>query len=293
MLLVTGITGHTGRYFYEELNKNRFSDKIRIMVRESSDLTFLNTSSLDIEVFKDDINNKEAIDRAMQNVTEVVHIYNIHNSIDILNSAIKHGVKKVVLVHTTGIYSNFKDASARYKEIEAEINSILEKNKDIDVIIVRPSMIYGDLCDKNMSKFIKMISKLKVVPVIDGGKSYIQPVNARDLGKAYYTVLKNINGQKAYDLTGDRPIQLREAYNIIAKALGKKIFIVNIPLSLGLFVSKTLKALTLGKIDVIEKVQRMTEDRSYSHEQAKIDFNYAPITFEDGIKFEVNQFINK
>jgi hypothetical protein len=34
-----------------------------------------------------------------------------------------------------------------------------------------------------------MIDKFRIMPVINGGKSLIQSINARDLGKAFYTVL--------------------------------------------------------------------------------------------------------
>lgn len=69
------------------------------------------------------------------------------------------------------------------------------------VTILRPTMIYGDLCDSNMSKFIKMIDKFRIMPAINGGRSLIQPVNARDLGKAFYTVLMTPEktDRKAYD----------------------------------------------------------------------------------------------
>ena len=45
-------------------------------------------------------------------------------------------------------------------------------------------MIYGDMCDKNMSKFIKMVDHLRIFPIINHGKNLIQPVNARDLGES-------------------------------------------------------------------------------------------------------------
>jgi thioester reductase-like protein len=41
MLLVTGITGHTGRYFLKELIDNRYEGPIRCIVRETSDTSML------------------------------------------------------------------------------------------------------------------------------------------------------------------------------------------------------------------------------------------------------------
>ena len=44
-------------------------------------------------------------------------------------------------------------------------------------------MIYGSLDDQNMSVFIKMVDKLKIFPVINGGKYSLQPVHQEDLEK--------------------------------------------------------------------------------------------------------------
>lgn len=120
-------------------------------------------------------------------------------------------------------------------------------------------MIYGDLCDRNMSKFIKMIDKLRIMPVINGGNSLIQPVNARDLGKAFFTVLMSpveLDGS-AYDLSGERPIRMIDAFKIISKELNKKTVYITVPLSLGVLMARVIKTLTLGRINYIERVQRM------------------------------------
>ncbi|WP_341322772.1 NAD-dependent epimerase/dehydratase family protein [Solibacillus sp. FSL H8-0523] len=291
MLLVTGITGHTGQYFLKELIANDYIGKIRCLVRETTNIAKLENTSLDIEVLKGDLNDKNFLVKAIEGVTEIVHIYNIHHSRSIIDVALKKNVSKVVLVHTTGIYSKFKEASAGYKQIEADIQETLHiANHPMNVVILRPSMIYGDLCDHNMSKFIKLVDKVKFVPIIDNGNSLIQPVNARDLGKAYYTALTKINKSTDYDLTGDRPITLKEALESIALNLNKKIHFISVPLSLGLIGARVVKTLSLSKIDLIEKVQRMAENRSYSHEKAKQDFAYKPMTFEQGILEEIRQY---
>jgi dTDP-D-glucose 4,6-dehydratase len=156
-------------------------------------------------------------------------------------------------------------------------------------------MIYGDLCDKNMSKFIKMVDKLRIMPVINGGKNLIQPVNARDLGKAFYTVLMNPEKTdgKAYDLTGERPIKMIDVFKLISNELSKTTIYISIPLNVGVLIATSLKILTIGKIDFVEKIQRMGEDRSYSHDKATIDFGYRPMNFEKGIKIEVQQYLKK
>lgn len=297
MLLVTGITGHTGRHFLQELIKNKYEDTIRCIVRETSDTTMLDNSGLRIEKVTGSLDNEEFVNKVMAGVNTVMHIYNIHHSPMIVQAAIKNNVKRAILVHTTGIYSKFKNASQEYKEIEKKIIEASKENScKTDITILRPTMIYGDLCDHNMSKFIKMVDKLTIVPVIDKGNSLLQPINARDLGKAYYTVLKlpSKNAElKAYDLSGDKPIKMIDVLKLISRELNKKVIFVNIPMGLGVFVAKIMKALTIEKIDVIEKVQRMGENRSYSHVYATSDFGYNPMSFEDGIKIEVEQYKTK
>lgn len=296
MLLVTGITGHTGRYFLQELIDHKYEGPIRCIVREASDTSMLDNSGLNIEKVYGDLNNKEFVRKAVNGVDNIMHIYNIHHSPMIVQASIENNVKRAILVHTTGIYSNFKYASQGYKDVEEKISELIAKpNCPTRVTIVRPTMIYGDLCDSNMSKFIKMIDRLRIMPVINGGKNLIQPVNARNLGKAFYTVLMSPEktAGKAYDLSGEKPLQMIEVFKMISDNLNKKTTFVSVPLGFGVFLARVGKVFSLGKVDYVEKVQRMAEDRSYSHEEAKNDFDYKPMSFEDGIQIEVKQYIRK
>ena len=42
----------------------------------------------------------------------------------------------------------------------------------------------------------------------------------------------------------------------------------------------------------VEQVQRMTEDKIFSFEDANKDFGYSPMNFRDGLHREVDEFIN-
>ncbi|MCB2339581.1 SDR family oxidoreductase [Clostridium estertheticum] len=296
MLLVTGITGHSGRYFLKELIKNKYEGDIRCIVRETSDTSMIDSSGLKIEKVIGDLEDQDFINKAMVGVETVMHIYNIHHSPKIVQAVIKNNVKRAILVHTTGIYSNFKDASQEYKNIEQKISELTKEYQySTNIIILRPSMIYGDMCDSNMSKFIKMVDKFPIMPVINRGNSLIQPVNARDLGKIFFIALMSSRelAGKAYDISGDKPIMMIDVFKLISHELNKKTIFVSVPLSLGVFMARILKTITIGKINYIEKVQRMAENRSYSHNDATNDFEYNPIPFEDGIKIEVEEYLQE
>lgn len=292
MLLVIGATGHTGRYFLEELNKNQYKGKIRFLVRKESDKEVFEKYNLDYEIIEGNLESKEDLQRASKGVDTILEIYNIRYSLNVLDSALKENVKRIIFVHTTGIYSKYKMASAEYKEIEKKV---IEKSKGkIDITILRPTMIYGDMCDHNISKFIKMMDKMRIYPMIAGGKAKIQPVNARDLGKAYYQVLINEEKtkNKEYNLSGETPISIKDMLKSILKYLDKKSIFIPIPLWISVACAYILKVITLGKVNIVEKVLRMDEDRCFDNTNAKNDFGYTTIDFQEGLKEEVNQYIN-
>ena len=295
MLLITGITGHSGRYFLQELIKNKYEGKIRCIIRGTSDTSLLDKSGLNIEKLIGNLHDQEFIDKAMIGVDTVMHIASIFYSVGIIKAAVKNKVRRAILVHTTGIYSKFKSASDEYKNIEESVEkTIKESNSSVGLICLRPTMIYGNINDRNMVIFIKMVDKLRLFPIIAHGKNLLQPVNARDLGRAYYQVLCKpdiISGD--YILSGEKPISMLEMFKMIGNYLGKKTVFISIPLGLGVFMARCLKTLTLGKVDYIEKVQRMGEDRNFPHDAATRDFGYNPMPFEEGIKIEVEQYLEK
>lgn len=294
MLLVIGVTGHTGKYFLQELVKNKYKEKIRFLIRKENEEAILKDTGLNYETIYGDLENIESLKKACKDIDQILEIYNIRYSLNVLEAAIQNDVKRIIFVHTTGIFSKYKMASEEYKIIEKEVIE-KAKNNNIDITILRPTMIYGDICDHNISKFIKMMDKMRIYPMIAGGKAEIQPVNARDLGRAYYQVLINPEKtkNKNYNLSGEKPITIKNMLKLILKYLDKKTIFIPIPMFISITVAYILKILTFGKKDIVEKVLRMNETRIFSNEEARRDFGYTTIKFEEGIKDEVRQYKNK
>ena len=295
MLLITGITGFSGKYFLQELIRNKFQEQIRCIVRESSDTSLLDNSGLKIEKVIGDLSDLDFVKKAMNGVSTVLHIASIFYSPNIIKAAVECGVKRAILVHTTGIYSKYKSASEEYKNIEMQLKKIIkESNSSIGLIYLRPTMIYGHKNDRNMIVFIKMVDKLRLIPLINNGENLLQPVNGRDLGKAYYKILRKteiMNGD--YILSGANPISMLDMLKMISNYLNKKTVFISIPLWVGVLVARCLKICTFGKVDYVEKVQRMGEDRSFYHEAAKNDFGYEPMPFAEGLKAEICEYLGK
>lgn len=292
MLLITGITGHSGKYFLKQLENNHFTDEIKVIVRNNKQLEFLHQSPLNIKVLTGNLDNQSFLDSVMDNVDTVFHIASIYYSKNVVKAAVKNNIKRIILVHTTGIYSKYKSASYEYQKIEMSVNQMISgSNYPIEFTILRPTMIFGYLNDRNMIKFIKYVDKFPIMPVIDKGHGLIQPVHGSDLGKAYYQVLISQNLKPDYILSGERQLSLKELFELIAKFLNKKIRILSIPSCLAVGCAQILKLISFNKINYVERIQRMTENRSFNHDLASQDFNYFPSSFEENLKAEVDLYL--
>jgi len=297
MVLVTGITGKSGTWFLKRLilEKESLKDvKFRVVARNSSNVELIDSSGLPIEKVYGDLNDASFIEKSMKNISTVLHIAGIHTSLKVVEAAINNDVNRLILVHTTGIYSKYKSASSEYIETEKRIEKIIA-NRKIDVTILRPTMIYGSISDKNVIIFIKMVDKLRFLPIINHAKYPLQPVYEKDLGDAYYQVLINADTtrNKNYILSGKEPILLIDMLKIIGNYLEKKNTFISVPFPIAYIGACVFYGLTIGKVDYREKVQRLIEPRTFPHDEASKDFGYSPVNFKEGVKKEIIDYVSK
>ncbi len=298
MVLITGITGKSGMWMLERMSTESASlqhDCFRFSVRQSSNitqLTQLNSAPLNKEIVIGDLEDTEYCKNICRGADTLFHIAGISLSLQLVKIAADSGVKRFILVHTTGIYSKYKQAGEKYRQIEREINDFIN-GKDISITILRPTMIYGSLNDNNVIKFIKMVDTLRLFPVINKAEYELQPVWAKDLGDAYFQVLihPEITKNKNYILSGGEPILLINMFKVIEKQLGKKNNYISVPYWFAYMLTSILYIITLGKKDFREKVQRLIEPRVYSHEEAANDFGYNPAAFKIGVKDEISEYM--
>lgn len=294
-ILITGITGQSGKWLLRRLIAESATNpnlKVRALVRDKSKMLKEDYKNLQIEYVFGDLFDVAFAQSIMQGIDTVLHLAGIGKSQIIVDAALKNGVKWVILVHTASIYSKYKEAARPYLELEEKINQTLGQNK-IDLTILRPTMIYGSLTDANISVFIKMVDKLKLFPVISGGKYPMQPVHEKDLGEAYYAILQNQEKtrNKNYVLSGKEPIMMIDAFRTIANQLGKKRWFISVPFPVAYAGAWMVYLLSLKRFDFRERTQRMVESRAIPHTDAANDFGYAPVSFSDGVSNEIRDYI--
>ena len=296
-ILITGSTGRTGKLFVKELEQRKSilaECDLAVTVRRGSDTSILDASGIFFEKLEGDLLDPLFCDTITKGVDTIVHIAGIHYSLPFVSIAAQNRVRRIIAVHTTGIYSKYKEAGEEYRQIDKKCYEIC-KSCGTSLTILRPTMIYGDTDDANMVRFIKLCDRFPVIPTVSGARYLLQPVHRGDLAKAYCDVLVNEEGTmgKDYILSGDRPILLRDILALISSDLGKKARFLSVPFSLAFIGAWTIYAASFKRIDIREKVQRLVEDRSYPHDKAEEDFGYSPRRFEEGIRIEVRAYLSE
>lgn len=295
-VLITGLTGKSGIVLAECLSRSELIHQymIRAAVRFSSSTSKLRELLPEAELCPGVLEDRAYLAGLTKDVDVLFHIAGIHWSLPLVKAAALNGVRRMVLVHTTGIYSKYKAAGEEYRQIDAAIGKIA-KETGIGLTVLRPTMIYGTLEDGNIAKFISMVDRLNPMPVVNHARYLLQPVHAADLGHAYFQVLLRLDetAGKDYILSGREPIYLADIFRIMADELGVKRRLASVPFPIAYAGAWGLYLLSLSRIDMREKVQRLCESRDFPHEDAVRDFGYDPMPVEEGLREEVREYLRK
>ncbi|MBR4761476.1 MAG: NmrA family NAD(P)-binding protein [Clostridia bacterium] len=285
MIFITGMTGTSGSALYGVLCREQFKEKLKIAVRPTSDLSIFENSPLDIEFAYGDITDEGFLVSAMEGCDTVFHIAE-----KLLTEYVWHAImrspqiKYVILVSSTLIYSKYYPHSPLHV-FEPQIRKDFEE-RGIKYVFIRPTMIFGTPKDRNISTFIRWFNKYPVFPIVSKGEANIQPVSRLDVAEGYYSVLKNLKTLKQTDyiVSGDREMKLIDMFRTITRLSNHKVRFFNVPYGFAKFCVRLVYILSFKKIKYMEKLDRLTEDRAYSHDVITEELGYSPMPFEDRVK---------
>lgn len=280
MMLVTGITGLTGRFLYREWRQAPQAPRARYLVRPTSDVTWMHPGE---EIAYGDLRTGQDLTTAMTGVDSVLHVAPRHCLPTLLDLCRRAGVRRFFFVSSAGVFSKFK--SSAHTDIR---NEQLLKDSGLAYTIIRPTMIYGNVQDGNIKYLVRLMNKLPVFPVLGRGDGLMQPIYAGDLARVILqAVLREENTrQKEYNVAGKRPVPYRELLRLIAGALGKQRFFLHIPYTLALLAGRIGDRFPNRLIDH-EKVLRLVEDKNIDYSAAARDLGFDPMPFAEGIQLEI------
>ncbi|WAC49215.1 epimerase [Asticcacaulis sp. SL142] len=153
---------------------------------------------------------------------------------------------------------------------------------NVGVTILRPTLIYDEGRDQNISRIAKFIDRFGVFVVCGRAKGLRQPVHACDLATAALQALKSDTARdKAYDLSGGETLSYRDMVARIFEAKGRRPRIISLPAwlwRLGFWALTLIRPAQNLKSNV-NMALRMNDDLVFDHSSASTDFGYAPARF--------------
>ena len=292
-IILTGATGKTGLSFLLLLEKYHYRGKIIILTRKNNINNLFKKYFLDIKIIKCDLNNiQNIINIPLFNESIFLHIAGINYSKKVLRFCLLNKIKWLISVHTSGKFSSYKPQSKYYLETD---NFLKNYRGKMGVTLLYPTMIYGSYEDGNIYKLVLFLKKLFFfIPIVGKGKNLIQPVFFEDLADAYFKIIinKRKTFNKEYILAGKTPIKYIDAIKEILFLLKKKYFFIKIPFFFIIFFVNLI-SIFIGKKSFYWMILRMQEDKIFSINEAKNDFNCKPLDFYDGIKIAFNNYFKK
>ena len=144
--------------------------------------------------------------------------------------------------------------------------------------ILRPTLIYAEGQDGNVSRLARLIARFGVLPLAGRGEGLRQPVHADDLAQgALAAVGAPAAVNRAYELPGGETLAYREMAARVFRALGKPPRVVAVPplaWRIGLALASPFLPGATAAMGT-----RMAEDLTFDGGPAARDFGWAPRPF--------------
>ena len=199
------------------------------------------------------------------------------------------GMKRLVAFSSTSVTAKAASPDAyeqgmvrRLAEGEAAVRDFCEAN-GVAWTLLRPTLIYAEGHDQNVTRLARMIRKLHALPLAGRGEGLRQPVHADDLaGAAIAAASCRAAHNQAYELPGGETLTYRAMAERVFEGLGRKPAILSVPQGLWRAAFTLARPLLPGA--TAQMGARMSEDLTFDGASAAQDFGWNPRAFRPDFK---------
>ena len=210
--------------------------------------------------------------------------------------------KQAVIFSSSSVLSKRDSADPAEKQLissmrscEQELEALVRQHNKrvgsnaLNMVIFRPTLIYGCGLDANISRLAGLINRFGLMPVNGKGSGLRQPVHADDLARvAVSTLTYKLDLPAKLLLTGGSTISYYDMVKAIFKGLKKPVRIIRVPQWLLLTAISILKPLGLAGGVSVAMVKRQLQDLEFDNSQAQQLLGFQPRPFAPGKKdFEI------
>ena len=313
MAMVTGATGFLGSNLCKELLAHGY--KVRALARRSSDISMLN--NLDVEIVYGDVLDINSLEEPMTGCGTVFHIaalfrqakypdemyrkVNIDGTLNVLKTAEKNNVDRVIHCSTVGVHSHIPNPPADedepfrpgdvYQATKAEGEKLAQewfRSGRVNGTVIRPAMIWGP-GDKRTLKLFQGVAKRRF-PMIGTGETFVHWVMVDDLARGFRLAAESdVSPGQRYILAGESYVTLTRLVQSIATAFGVKPLPIRIPAYpiqiVGSVMEALCKPLKVEPPIYRRRVDFFTKSRSFNCDKAKRELGFqAQRSFDDEVK---------
>lgn len=198
-----------------------------------------------------------------------------------------YGVTRVVALSSTSSFTKGDSSDPSEQAVARKLSEGEERlrawaeGRDVEWVILRPTLIYGGGRDKNIAEIARFIRRFGFFPVFGQALGKRQPVHAEDVVAACANALEGVRiANRAYNLSGGETLTYRAMVGRVFQALGRRERLLTVPLWLFRVAVGMLRLLPRYRHWTAAMAERMNRDLCFSHEEAKRDLNFSPRGFE-------------
>lgn len=195
--------------------------------------------------------------------------------------------KHIIAISSTSLITK-QTSSSPYEQATVQRLSLAEQylidfatQHQIAWTIVRPTLIYAQNLDKNISHIARFIRYFGFFPLIGNGQGLRQPIHAEDIALACIQILNHpTTVNKTYHLTGSETLTYKQMVNKIFTVLKRKPHFINLPPPLLAMVLTSLSLIPRYRHLTSSMGERMNQDLIFSSEAARQDFGFSARPFQ-------------
>ncbi len=257
-IFITGGTGFIGRHTVELLAQG--NHKLTLLVRKTSNISFLNKQN--VTLVEGNLADKDSILKGMDNCDSAINIAghysfwesdkniysktNIQGTRNVMECALKTGIKKVVHISTAGIYGRSDEKPlteestpgpkrfSEYFRTKYEGDLIawdLYKKKSLPLVVIYPVCVLGAGDTKASSRYIKDLINRKLPATIFNRKTF-SFVYVKDVAQAIVSALEKNNNIGEKYLIGNHNCKWQEINKMISEISGVPLPKIKLPVSI-------------------------------------------------------------
>jgi NAD+-dependent farnesol dehydrogenase len=323
---ITGATGLIGSVLTGKLSETGCS--LNLLVRSPGKAASLVTDG--VTLFKGDVTDFQAVEKAMEGCTHVIHMAayaksysedpeifdrtNVEGTRNVLEAALKQNIRRVVYTSTAGVFEiTGPDNDANETSFQPDIfytDYIRTKRaadrlcreyatKGLDIITTYPSRVFGPgvVSDSNgLTKIMDLYRKGKWRIIPDNGQTFGNYVYVGDVASGLIKAMETGKPGESYILGGEN-LSFNDLFKIIKEVTRKEYTLFHLPYPILWLASSIMVIIArlFHKKALISPgwVRRYLQHRRLSSQKAVEELNYEITPVREGLKNTLEWLNNK